>query len=107
MRTHPCHRTQPAGQRCIRDAKHPGRCIPNDGPFTELTRVPLAPLATRLERAAVLLDDGWGFEHVRQVLRLHQRTLRKRFPGRAWTHRQTLEAAWMARRLSQIPGRLA
>lgn len=41
-------------------------------------------------RAAIeaMLDDGWSFEEIHRTEGAHPETLRKHFPGRAWTDRQ-------------------
>lgn len=46
------------------------------------------PSPERLAHAARLLEDGASQTEVQRTIGIHRATLRKYFPGKAWTYRQ-------------------
>lgn len=47
----------------------------------------------RVARIEAMLDDGWSFKEIHRTEGVDMETLRKRWPGRAWTMRQRDEYA--------------
>lgn len=52
---------------------------------------PIKMTQEELERAEALLDDGASLSEIARTLKLSERTIRRRFPGRGWTKEQTAE----------------
>jgi DNA invertase Pin-like site-specific DNA recombinase len=44
------------------------------------------------------LTEGWPFREITKTLGISYHMLRRHWPGRAWTHRQTIEHAITMRR---------
>lgn len=60
----------------------------------------------RLERARVMLEDGASHLEVRETLGLHSATIRRHFPGTAWSRDQVNDARKMAQAFKALPSHL-
>ena len=61
---------------------------------------PLSP--DRLRFIETLLDEGWSFEEIHRTHGHRPETIRKYFPGRAWTITQRNEHTNNLRKLARI-----
>lgn len=56
-------------------------------------------LKQQVERA---LDEGWPFKEIEQTLGVSYYMLRKHWPNRQWTHRQTIQHATTMRNYAHV-----
>ena len=71
-----------------------------------LSREPGTPMtADELRRAEALLNDGCSLQEVARTLGRSARTIKRRFPGRAWTRAQIDEHLSMIRRFKALEAR--
>ncbi|WP_461169300.1 hypothetical protein [Arthrobacter sp. Z1-15] len=65
-----------------------------------LTRRPHAATSEQLALWESLIDDGWSFSEIARTHHVATDTLRRYFPGRAWTPQQGPEMAHAWRQLN-------
>lgn len=51
------------------------------------------------------LEEGWPFREITKTLGVSYHMLRRHWPGRAWTHRQTIEHGIAARQANRAARR--
>lgn len=56
----------------------------------------------RLEAARLMLEDGVSHKDISRTLHMTRETLRRHFPGTAWTTQQSGRLAQMVRQLNRI-----